>query len=153
MGMCVIAADTRREEAPNWADFSWSEVDELMAAADVVSLHCPLLPQTLGMINTVALSKMKPSSFVINTSRGPLIVERALADALNNGRLAGAGVDVLSAEPPAPDNPLLRAKNCIVTPHIAWATKEARALDRICYREPACFSRRSSSQRRQLMSN
>jgi glycerate dehydrogenase len=127
MGMRVIAADARREEAPNWPGFRWCEVDELMAAADVVSLHCPLLAQTRGMINAAALSKMKPISFLINTSRGPLIVEQDLADALNNGRLAGAAVDVLSSEPPSHDNPLLHAKHCIVTPHIAWATKEARA--------------------------
>jgi glycerate dehydrogenase len=126
MGMRVIAADASRRDAPNWPGFRWCEVDELMSAADVVSLHCPLLPQTRGMINAASLSKMKPDAFLINTSRGPLIVEQDLADALNNERLAGAAVDVLSSEPPPPDNPLLHAKNCIVTPHIAWATKEAR---------------------------
>jgi glycerate dehydrogenase len=126
MGMRVIAADAARRDAPQWPGFRWCEVDELMAAADVVSLHCPLLPQTRGIINAAALSRMRPSSFLINTSRGPLVVEQDLADALNDGRLAGAAVDVLSSEPPCPDNPLLRAKNCIVTPHIAWATKEAR---------------------------
>ena len=86
-----------------------------MSAADVVSLHCPLLPQTCGIINAATLSKMKPGAFLINTSRGPLIVEQDLAYALNNDRLAGAAVDVLSSEPPSLDNPLLRAKNCIVT--------------------------------------
>jgi glycerate dehydrogenase len=101
-------------------------VDELMSAADVVSLHCPLLPETRGMINAASLSKMKLGSFLINTSRGPLVIEQDLADALNSGHLAGAAVDVLSSEPPSPDNPLLHTKNCIVTPHIAWATKEAR---------------------------
>jgi len=94
--------------------------------ADVVSLHCPLLPQTREMINSSSLSRMKPSSLLINTARGPLVVEQDLANALNEGRLAGAAVDVLSSEPPSLDNPLLHAKNCIVTPHIAWATKEAR---------------------------
>ena len=127
MGMLVIAADAGRKEAPDWPGFRWCEVDELMAAADVVSLHCPLLPQTRGIVNASSLSKMRPGSFLINTSRGPLVVEQDLADALNDGRLAGAAVDVLSSEPPPLDNPLLRAKNCIVTPHIAWATKEARA--------------------------
>ena len=127
MGMLVIAADAGRKEVPDWPGFRWCEVDELMAAADVVSLHCPLLPQTRGIVNASSLSKMRPGSFLINTSRGPLVVEQDLADALNDGRLAGAAVDVLSSEPPPLDNPLLRAKNCIVTPHIAWATKEARA--------------------------
>jgi glycerate dehydrogenase len=126
MGMHVIAADAARKEAPKWPDFRWCDLDELMAASDVVSLHCPLLPQTRGIINAASLSKMKRDSFLINTSRGPLVVEQDLADALNKDRLAGAAVDVLSSEPPSLDNPLLRAKNCIVTPHIAWATKEAR---------------------------
>ena len=126
MGMHVVAADADRRDTPQWPDFRWCEVDELMSAADVVSLHCPLLPQTRGMINATSLSRMKPGSFLINTSRGPLVVEQDLADALNEGRLAGAAVDVLSSEPPALDNPLLHANNCIVTPHIAWATKEAR---------------------------
>ena len=108
------------------AGFSLVYLDELMAETDVVSLHCPLLPETRGMINAATLSKMKSSAFLINTSRGPLVVEKDLADALNSDRLAGAGVDVLSSEPPPLDNPLLQAKNCIVTPHIAWATKEAR---------------------------
>ncbi len=126
MGMRVIAASRTRKDTPDWPGFRWCDQDELLAAADVVSLHCPLLPQTRGMINAAALSKMKPGAFLINTSRGPLIIEQDLADALNEGRLAGAAVDVLSVEPPSPDNPLLDAKNCIVTPHIAWATQEAR---------------------------
>ncbi len=126
MGMRVIAADEERRDAPNWPGFRWCDVDELMSAAEVVSLHCPLMPQTRGLVNAASLSKMKPGSFLINTSRGPLIIEQDLADALNRGRLAGAAVDVLSTEPPSLDNPLLHTKNCIVTPHIAWATKEAR---------------------------
>ena len=101
-------------------------LDELLAQSDVVSLHCPLTPETQGLINTARLSLMKPSAFLINTSRGPLVNERDLADALNAGRIAGAGLDVLSAEPPKPDNPLLTAKDCIITPHIAWATRSAR---------------------------
>jgi glycerate dehydrogenase len=126
MGMRVIAANAHRSDAPNWPGFRWCDFDELMSAADVVSLHCPLLPQTRGMINTASLSRMKSGSFLINTSRGPLVVEQDLADALNQGRLAGAAVDVLSDEPPSFNNPLLHSENCIVTPHIAWATKEAR---------------------------
>ncbi len=126
MGMRVIAANADRSDAPNWPGFRWCDFDELMSAADVVSLHCPLLPQTRGMINSASLSRMKSGSFLINTSRGPLVVEQDLADALNQGRLAGAAVDVLSDEPPSFNNPLLHSENCIVTPHIAWATKEAR---------------------------
>jgi glycerate dehydrogenase len=126
LGMRVIASDAGRRNAPNWPGFRWCDVDELMSAADVVSLHCPLLPETRGMVNAASLSRMKPGSFLINTSRGPLVIEQDLADALNRGHLAGAAVDVLSSEPPLPDNPLLQTKNCIVTPHIAWATREAR---------------------------
>jgi glycerate dehydrogenase len=127
MGMRVIASDAIRKDAPTWPDFQWCELSELLGTADVVSLYCPLSPQTHGIINLASLSRMKETAFLINTSRGPLVVEEDLADALNRGRLAGAAVDALSSEPPSPDNPLLHAKNCIVTPHIAWATKEARA--------------------------
>jgi len=126
MGLRVIAADEVKGAVPDWPGFRWCGVDELLAEADIVSLHCPLLPQTRGIINAASLAKMKPSAVLINTSRGPLVVDQDLADALNGGRLAGAAVDVLSVEPPPPDNPLLSARNCIVTPHIAWATKEAR---------------------------
>ncbi len=124
--MRVIAAGPVRSSVPDWPGFRWCEVNELMPDADVVSLHCPLRPTTRGIINAKSLAMMKPSAFLINTSRGPLVIDQDLADALNDGRLAGAALDVLSSEPPSPDNPLLRAKNCIVTPHIAWATKEAR---------------------------
>jgi glycerate dehydrogenase len=124
--MRVLAADEVRSAVPDWPNFRWCEVDELMRQADFVSLHCPLFAQTQGMINAKSLALMKSGAFLINTSRGGLVVEQDLADALDNGRLAGAAVDVLSSEPPSADNPLLRAKNCIVTPHIAWATKEAR---------------------------
>ncbi|HEY2104274.1 MAG TPA: D-2-hydroxyacid dehydrogenase [Candidatus Binataceae bacterium] len=126
IGLRVIAADEVKGAVPDWPGFRWCEVDELLAQADIVSLHCPLLPQTRGIINAASLARMKPSAILINTSRGPLVIDQDLADALNREGLAGAAVDVLSVEPPAADNPLLRARNCIVTPHIAWATKEAR---------------------------
>jgi glycerate dehydrogenase len=102
------------------------ELEEVFREADVLSLHCPLTPRTERLVNAERLALMKPTAFLINTSRGPLIDEPALAQVLNAGRLAGAGLDVLSAEPPAADNPLLTAKNCYITPHIAWATRSAR---------------------------
>jgi glycerate dehydrogenase len=126
LGMRVVAYDHGRKQPPDWPGFGWYDLDGLLSASDIVTLHCPLLPQTRGLINAKSLSRMRPGAFLINTARGPLIVEQDLADALNNNRLAGAAVDVLSDEPPRADNPLLHAKNCIVTPHIAWATKEAR---------------------------
>lgn len=103
------------------------ELRELFRTSDVVSLHCPWTPETEGLVNAERLALMKPTAFLINTSRGPVVDEQALADALNTGRIAGAGLDVLRDEPPAADNPLLTAKNCFITPHIAWATKAARA--------------------------
>ena len=102
------------------------ELEEAFREADVLSLHCPLTPRTQKLVNAERLALMKPTAFLINTSRGPLIDEPALAEALNAGRLAGAGLDVLSTEPPAADNPLLTAKSCYITPHIAWATRSAR---------------------------
>ena len=101
-------------------------LNELFAESDVVSLHCPLTPDTKEMVNAERLSMMKPNAILINTGRGPLVNEQDLADALNEGRIAGAGLDVLSVEPAVANNPLLSAKNCFITPHIAWATKEAR---------------------------
>jgi glycerate dehydrogenase len=124
-GMDVIVNSHNRRSLENW-DYRWEELDVLLAESDVVSLHCPLLPSTRNMINKETLSKMKSTAFLINTSRGPMVQEGDLADALNSGLIAGAGLDVLSEEPPTADNPLLSAKNCIITPHIAWATKEAR---------------------------
>jgi len=100
--------------------------ETLFAEADIISLHCPQTPETEGLINAESIKLMKPGAFLINTSRGGLIDETALADALNSGRLAGAGLDVLSTEPPKKDNPLLSAKNCFITPHIAWAGIAAR---------------------------
>lgn len=122
-GMKVLAADA----VQNGSDVEWRSVDDLLREADVVSLHCPLTPETNGLMNAARLRMMKPSAFLLNTSRGPLIVNQDLADALNAGVIAGAGLDVLDVEPPKQGNPLIGAKNCIVTPHMAWATKEARA--------------------------
>ncbi|HTP35507.1 MAG TPA: D-2-hydroxyacid dehydrogenase, partial [Candidatus Acidoferrales bacterium] len=127
MGMQVIANDTYLGQPPAWDGFRWASVEELLRESDVVSLHSPLFPDTEGMINARTLSWMKPGSFLINTSRGPLVVDQDLADALNAGHLAGAGLDVLSVEPPVDTNPLLSARNCLVTPHMAWATHEARS--------------------------
>jgi glycerate dehydrogenase len=102
------------------------DLDTLFRKSDVVSLHCPLTPETKGMVDARRLSLMKPTAFLINTARGPLVVEADLAAALDAGRIAGAGIDVLSVEPPPASNPLLTARNCIITPHIAWATRNAR---------------------------
>jgi glycerate dehydrogenase len=126
MGMRVLAHDVVCVDQPDYAEFRWAELSEVFAASDVVSLHCPLTADNQGIVNGNALARMKPSAFLINTSRGPLVVDQDLADALNAGTIAGAGLDVLSVEPPIDANPLLKAKNCVVTPHIAWATKEAR---------------------------
>lgn len=125
-GLNVIAYSRTRRDESNRKNFRWVSLDELFKESDIISLHCPLFPETKGIINLDNLKKMKPSSFLINTGRGPLIIEEDLAYALNNGIIAGAGLDVLSKEPPLIDNPLLTAKNCIITPHIAWASKEAR---------------------------
>jgi glycerate dehydrogenase len=125
-GMEVLAADVVQAEPPDYRPFAWMDAADLFAAADVVSLHCPQTPENTGMANRQLLARMKPHAFLINTARGGLIVERDLADALNAGRIAGAAVDVVSAEPIALNNPLLSAKNCIITPHIAWAALAAR---------------------------
>ena len=128
MGMKIVAAHQSsmdRLELPY--EVEWLPVDEVFALADFLSLNCPLTSETEKVVNAEHLKKMKSSAIVINTGRGPLMDEHALADALNNGTIAGAGLDVLSAEPPAGHNPLLSAKNCVITPHIAWASREARA--------------------------
>lgn len=126
-GMNILAANNNRSDQTRRKNFRWAEIPELLKESNVVSIHCPLLSETKGLINIKTLNLMKKSAFLLNTSRGPIIIDGDLADALNNDVIAGAGIDVLSMEPPTPDNPLLRAKNCIITPHIAWATKEARA--------------------------
>lgn len=109
-------------------------LDDLFSRADVVSLHCPLTPETEGFVNAERLARMKSSAYLVNTSRGKLVDEQALAAALNEGRLAGAGLDVLSTEPPKRDNPLLKARNCVIMPHIGWASVAARKrlLDVAC---------------------
>jgi glycerate dehydrogenase len=126
-GMNIIAASRTQTDQSSRDNFQWMSLDELLEEADVVSLHCPLTPETKGLINQNKLARMKKSAFLLNTSRGPLVIAHDLANALNDDVIAGAALDVLSEEPPLADNPLFHAKNCILTPHIAWATKEARA--------------------------
>jgi glycerate dehydrogenase len=125
-GMRVIAySRTRRGAMPDGIEFV--DLETLFRKSDAVTLHCPLTPENRGLVNKERLALMKPSAFLLNTSRGPLVDESALAAALNQGRLAGAAVDVLTTEPPPAENPLFAAKNCLVTPHIAWATRAARS--------------------------
>ncbi|HKJ41983.1 MAG TPA: D-2-hydroxyacid dehydrogenase [Sunxiuqinia sp.] len=125
-GMKVLLnTRTRPKDVPDGVTLT--DLDTLFLESDVVSLHCPLTADTQEMVNKERLVKMKSSAFLINTGRGPLINEQDLADALNNGQIAGAGLDVLSKEPADPNNPLLTAKNCYITPHIAWATKASRS--------------------------
>ena len=125
--MAVIGNSRTPSDQSHRKNFTWASVPELLERSDVVSIHCPLFPETRGLINKTNLARMKPTGFLLNTSRGPIVVEEDLADALNEGRIAGAGIDVLSTEPPVNGSPLIGARNCIITPHISWATKEARA--------------------------
>lgn len=125
MGMRVLAHD-RAENETGRQIAVYTDLDTLLAQSDVIALHCPLFPDTEGIINKDTIAKMKDGVIIINNSRGPLIVEQDLADALNTGKVAAAGLDVVSTEPIQGDNPLLGAKNCIITPHISWAPKESR---------------------------
>jgi glycerate dehydrogenase len=121
-----ILGNRRSAQGPIPDGGEFVTLDRLFQESDVVTLHCPLTPQTAGLVDATRLAQMKPTAYLINTARGPLVQESHLLDALQAGRLAGAGLDVLSVEPPALDHPLLRAPNCVITPHIAWATRAAR---------------------------
>jgi glycerate dehydrogenase len=125
-GMSILADERSSRDAPDWEDFQWAPKTEIVEEADVVSLHCPLTDETEGLVDAEMLERMEPSSYLINTARGEVVDEAALAEALEAGEIAGAGVDVASEEPIAADNPLLEAPNCLITPHNAWTTREAR---------------------------
>ena len=128
-GMKVAAASrSKRALTDELKAIEICSLEETLARADVLSLHCPLNDQTKGLINRDSLAAMKRTAFLINTARGGLVVESDLAEALNNGTIAGAGLDVLSKEPPVSDNPMISAPNCVISPHFAWATLEARAV-------------------------
>ena len=138
-GMKIIAYDVTTP-SPLPKGCKMVELDHIFRLADVVSLHCPLTPKTDCLVNKERLALMKPTAFLINTSRGPLIDELALAEALDDEKIGGAGLDVVATEPPAQDNPLLKAKNCYITPHIAWATRAARErLLRVAVENVAAF--------------
>lgn len=121
-----VLANNRRRQASVRYDFEWASLEEIYRESDVISLHCPLTAETQGLVGREQLGMMKPSAFLVNTARGPLVDEQALADALNAGVIAGAACDVVSREPILAENPLLTAKNLLLTPHIGWAAYEAR---------------------------
>jgi glycerate dehydrogenase len=125
-GMSVIATVGTRRSTPPYQPFAWLETNELFSTSDIVTLHCPLTADNQRFVNKALLARMKSSAFFLNTARGPLIDEAALADALNEKRLAGAAIDVAASEPIRADNPLLTARNCLITPHMAWGTLAAR---------------------------
>lgn len=139
-GMNILAHSRHKDPSLESESLRFVELDTLMKGSDVISLHCPLFEATKGMINKASISEMKKGVLLINTSRGPLIVDEDLAEALLSGHVAGAAMDVLSEEPASPENPLLNAPNCIITPHIAWAPKEARIrLMHIAVENVRCF--------------
>jgi glycerate dehydrogenase len=125
--MRVVAASRSRLPGTEEGGVGFLDIDQLFRTADVVSLHCPLTPDTTRLVNATRLATMKPTAYLINTARGGLVDEQALADALAAGTIAGAGLDVLTSEPPRAGSPLLTAPRCVVTPHVAWATRKARA--------------------------
>ncbi len=125
MGMNILAYDSFQSDSGQEIG-TYVDLDTLLAQSDVIAIHCPLFPETQGIINKETIAKMKDGVILLNNSRGPLIVEQGLADALNSGKIYAAGLDVVSTEPIRGDNPLLQAKNCIITPHISWAPKESR---------------------------
>jgi len=125
-GMAVRAYDPAQADPPAYTPFDWSDLDEAFSVGDIVSLNCPLTPENDGMVDTHRLGSMKPGAILINASRGPLVREEDLAAALESGGIGGAGVDVAGREPLPMDSPLIAAPNCIITPHIAWASLESR---------------------------
>lgn len=126
LGMKVLAYASHRAPELESETCRYTDLETLLRESDVISLHCPLFPETEGIINKENIGKMKDGVIILNTSRGPLVVDADLAEALKSGKVRGAGLDVVSAEPISEDNPLLAAPNCLITPHIAWAPKESR---------------------------